>query len=92
MLKTFQTDQNYGLFDKFWYLRRAERFLSSEYTGLCIKGDDIVINKLPDRLMTLKGQSTPQIKQPKRRELVSHLTKETSDVIDSSVDDSEVRD
>ena len=33
VVETFQKKKNYALFDKFWYLKRAERFASIDYAG-----------------------------------------------------------
>lgn len=33
VVETFQKKKNYALFDKFWYLKRAERFVQTEYIG-----------------------------------------------------------
>ena len=34
VVETFQKQRNFALFDKFWYLKRAERFHEIEYQGL----------------------------------------------------------
>ena len=34
MIETFQKKKNYALFDKFWYLKRSERFVELVYEGL----------------------------------------------------------
>lgn len=36
VVETFQKKKNYALFDKFWYLKRAERFAEIDYTGLFV--------------------------------------------------------
>ena len=36
VVETFQKKKNYALFDKFWYLKRAEGLADIEYTGLCV--------------------------------------------------------
>ena len=33
VVETFQKKKNFALFDKFWYLKRAERFVQIDYTG-----------------------------------------------------------
>lgn len=34
VIETFQKKKNYALFDKFWYLKRSERFIDLNYEGL----------------------------------------------------------
>ena len=34
VIETFQKKKNYALFDKFWYLKRSERFEELKYDGL----------------------------------------------------------
>ena len=34
VIETFQKKKNYALFDKFWYLKRSERFVELVYEGL----------------------------------------------------------
>ncbi len=36
VVETFQKKRNYALFDKFWYLKRAEGLADMEYMGLCV--------------------------------------------------------
>lgn len=36
VVETFQKKKNYALFDKFWYLKRAEGLADMEYAGLCV--------------------------------------------------------
>ena len=36
VVETFQKKKNYALFDKFWYLKRAEQFDDLEYQGLYV--------------------------------------------------------
>ena len=46
VVETFQKKKNYALFDKFWYLKRAERFTEIEYVGLIVDDWDNVNHSL----------------------------------------------
>ena len=42
IVETFLKKRKFGLFDKFWYLKRAENFDWMEYQGVHIDGQQVV--------------------------------------------------
>ena len=42
MIETYQKKRNFALFDKFWYLKRAEGFTKIENQGFCTDKNDNV--------------------------------------------------
>lgn len=55
MVETFQKKKNYALFDKFWYLKRAERFQELDYTGLYVDDFGNVNYSLHNHHMMQRG-------------------------------------
>ena len=62
VVETFQKKKNYALFDKFWYLKRAERFTEIDYHGMIVDVGDHVGYPISSTSQTLmqKGMSLPR--------------------------------
>ena len=60
MVETFQKKKNYALFDKFWYLKRAESFVELEYQGLCVDDYSNVSHSLQSHQLLQKGLTMPR--------------------------------
>jgi hypothetical protein len=60
VVETFQKKKNYALFDKFWYLKRAESFVELEYQGLCVDDYSNVSHSLQSHQLLQKGLTMPR--------------------------------
>ena len=60
VVETFQKKKNYALFDKFWYLKRAEAFVELDYQGLCVDDWNNVSHSLQSSQLLQKGLTMPR--------------------------------